>query len=259
MPVIGSCTSSGRNAAATSSSGSVPSGLLADREDGRADERGVAAGLVDEDVRLGARDRLLAAAEVRELRDEVALGAAGDEEAGFLAEQLGGALLERVDRGVVAEDVVADSASAIARRISGDGRVTVSLRMSITGMRREYSRGRPARTGSLLSSVLPRTRGVAAKHASLSRWRSPVRIRSGPPNPLGSQRVGRTSAPHFIAIIPSPVLRQDGAPSVLGRCAPRQARGLLRRAKNAHRSGRWCDGPAVDKSPLADGSPEHTF
>ena len=28
------------------------------------------------------------------------------------------------------------------------------------------------------------TRGVAAQHASLSRWRSPVRIRSGPPSPL---------------------------------------------------------------------------
>ena len=27
------------------------------------------------------------------------------------------------------------------------------------------------------------TRGVAAQHASLSRWRSPVRIRSGPPRP----------------------------------------------------------------------------
>ena len=35
-----------------------------------------------------------------------------------------------------------------------------------------------------------RTRGVAAQHASLSRWRSPVRIRSGPPtSPLTSPRV----------------------------------------------------------------------
>ena len=31
-----------------------------------------------------------------------------------------------------------------------------------------------------------RTRGVAAQHASLSRWRSPVRIRSGPPSFLNS-------------------------------------------------------------------------
>ncbi len=30
---------------------------------------------------------------------------------------------------------------------------------------------------------LPRARGVVAQHASLSRWRSPVRIRSGPPSP----------------------------------------------------------------------------
>src|SRR6476469_6310868 len=37
-------------------------------------------------------------------------------------------------------------------------------------------------TGQVLSSGLSaRTRGVAAQHASLSRWRSPVRIRSGPP------------------------------------------------------------------------------
>ena len=36
---------------------------------------------------------------------------------------------------------------------------------------------------------LQRTRGVAAQHASLSRWRSPVRIRSGPPStPLPTPR-----------------------------------------------------------------------
>src|SRR5437899_12721604 len=40
------------------------------------------------------------------------------------------------------------------------------------------------------------TRGVAAQHASLSRWRSPVRIRSGPPS-------------HAIPYAPS--ARPDGA------------------------------------------------
>src|SRR4051795_4302977 len=41
------------------------------------------------------------------------------------------------------------------------------------------------------------TRGVAAQHASLSRWRSPVRIRSGPPSrflltPRPPARTGRS-------------------------------------------------------------------
>src|SRR5690242_15071221 len=37
--------------------------------------------------------------------------------------------------------------------------------------------------GLVCSPTAARARGVAAKHASLSRWRSPVRIRSGPPVP----------------------------------------------------------------------------
>ena len=40
------------------------------------------------------------------------------------------------------------------------------------------------------ASALQRTRGVAAQHASLSRWRSPVRIRSGPPEPRIAHRIG---------------------------------------------------------------------
>ena len=46
--------------------------------------------------------------QVGQLGDEVAHRPRGDEQAGLLAEQLGGAFLERVDRRVVAEDVVAD-------------------------------------------------------------------------------------------------------------------------------------------------------
>ena len=68
----------------------------------------MARGLVDDQVVLATGDRLLAAAEVRHLGDEVAHRARGDEQAGLLAEQLGGPLLERVDGGVVPEDVVAD-------------------------------------------------------------------------------------------------------------------------------------------------------
>ena len=88
--------------------GKRPVRTLADGADGRPHEGGVASGLVDDDVRLSAGDRLHPAAEVRELRDEIALGATGDEDGGFLAEQVGGAFLERVDGGVVAEDVVAE-------------------------------------------------------------------------------------------------------------------------------------------------------
>ena len=47
------------------------------------------------------------------------------------------------------------------------------------------------------------TRGVAAQHASLSRWRSPVRIRSGPP---------RTAFPY------APSARPDGAFSLSEEC-----------------------------------------
>ena len=49
------------------------------------------------------------------------------------------------------------------------------------------------------------TRGVAAQHASLSRWRSPVRIRSGPPQPLfptprPPARTGRSSFRSALAV-----------------------------------------------------------
>ena len=64
-------------------------------------------------------------------------------------------------------------------------------------------RWRPMATTQGASAMLrPRrnwTRGVAAQHASLSRWRSPVRIRSGPPSshfptPRPPARTGRSSS-----------------------------------------------------------------
>ena len=48
---------------------------------------------------------------------------------------------------------------------------------------------------SRLSSSSARTRGVAAQHASLSRWRSPVRIRSGPPVLLPWRRRQAVTSP----------------------------------------------------------------
>ena len=96
-----------------------------ERADAGADDDRVAGGLVDDDVVLAAGDGLLAALEMGELRDEVAHRPRGDEEARFLAEQLGGAFLERVDGRVVAEDVVADLGlghrPAHRRRGLGDG------------------------------------------------------------------------------------------------------------------------------------------
>ena len=68
----------------------------------------VAGRLVDDHVMLAAGDGLLAARQMGHLGDEVAHRPRRDEQAGLLAEQLRGALLEGVHRGVVAEDVVAD-------------------------------------------------------------------------------------------------------------------------------------------------------
>ena len=76
--------------------------------DARADDDRVTGRLVDDQVVLAPGDRLLATGEVGHLGDEVAHRAARHEQPGLLAEQLGRALLEGVDRRVVAEDVVAD-------------------------------------------------------------------------------------------------------------------------------------------------------
>ena len=77
------------------------------RDRGAGDDR-VAGALVEDRVRLGFGDDLAAAGDVRHVRHEVAHRPARDEEAGLLARQLGGSLLERDDGRVVAEDVVAD-------------------------------------------------------------------------------------------------------------------------------------------------------
>ena len=113
----------------------------------------------------------------RHLGDEVAHRAGGDEQPGLLAEQLRGALLERDDGRVVAEDVVADlglghGPAHLGRRLRDGVGAKVDDR---------HWPARIARMRLLSSAFAARTRGVAAQHASLSRWRSPVRIRSGPP------------------------------------------------------------------------------
>ena len=90
-----------------SSRSMVPSGPAGDRPDRGAADDGMATGLVDDDVGLGLGDDLAAARHVGHVRHEVAHRAAGHEEAGLLAGELGGALLQRVDGGVLSEDVVA--------------------------------------------------------------------------------------------------------------------------------------------------------
>ncbi len=82
--------------------------VVLERTDARPDDHRMPGGLVDDEVVFAAADRFLAAAEVRELGDQVAHRARRDEQPGLLAEQLGGAILEGVDGRVVAEDVVAD-------------------------------------------------------------------------------------------------------------------------------------------------------
>src|SRR6187397_2950297 len=59
----------------------------------------------------------------------------------------------------------------------------------------------------------PRTRGVAAQHASLSRWRSPVRIRSGPPS-LTASSYAPSARPDGAFFVPAP------DPGVSGRLRP---------------------------------------
>ena len=88
-------------------------------------------------------------------------------------------------------------------------------------MGREYRAGRRAgrrrpmaTTRRCLCYAPPspqRTRGVAAQHASLSRWRSPVRIRSGPPSshfptPRPPARTGRSSARDGAAVTAHPAI-----------------------------------------------------
>jgi hypothetical protein len=74
-------------------------------------------------------------------------------------------------------------------------RVTTIRTSMVPPSTAEGARSGPPRRPRLVSSSLAaRTRGVAAKHASLSRWRSPVRIRSGPPELLvGVQQPGGES------------------------------------------------------------------
>ena len=107
--VMGAWMSVGSRMASRTSAGSrVPSARAAHWAHGGAADDGVPPGLVDDDVGLGFGDDLATSRHVRHVGHEVAHRAAGHEQACRLARQLGGPLLERVDGGVLAEDVIAD-------------------------------------------------------------------------------------------------------------------------------------------------------
>ena len=78
------------------------------------------------------------------------------------------------------------------------------------------------------------TRGVAAQHASLSRWRSPVRIRSGPPSP---------------AFPYAPSARPDGAFF----CPPHRRRAGLRGRPLSQSAGDETASPARGPGPARAG------
>ena len=85
-----------------------PVGLVLEGAGAHADDHRMAGRLVDNEVMLLAGDDLLTAPEVGHHRDQVAHRPGGDEQARVLAEEVGRALLERDDGGVVAEYIVTD-------------------------------------------------------------------------------------------------------------------------------------------------------
>ena len=89
---------------------------------------------VQEGMRLVAQDDLIAAPAVRQHRRQVAHRARGHKQAGLFAQALGGHLLQAVDGGVFAVDIVPHLGLAMASRMAGVGWVTVSERKSMICM-----------------------------------------------------------------------------------------------------------------------------
>ena len=87
--------------------GDAPAGVVGDEADLGAGQGGGAGGFVPKHMGFLPHNHLVAAAAPGEGGDEVAHGAAGGEQAGFLSEQGGGAFLEGVDGGIFAEDIIA--------------------------------------------------------------------------------------------------------------------------------------------------------
>ena len=79
-----------------------------DRLRGDAEELGVRALLVANDVAIGFAEEFVAGLAVNAHAELVAHRAGGDEESGFFAEHAGDSLFEAADGGVFAENIVAD-------------------------------------------------------------------------------------------------------------------------------------------------------
>ncbi len=179
---------------------------LAQGPNARPDDDRVTGRLVEHDVAARCRDRLLAPGEVGQLGDEVALGPARHEQAGFLAEQLGRPLLERVDRGIVAEHVVADLGCG-HRPTHLVGRLRDGVRAQIDPVHGGPSIGRrPVNQGQ------PGCHLLSSAFAALDPWCSgptcqPVTLEIAGSNPVGSAIDASTQRP---------VPRPDGAFFMVG-------------------------------------------
>ena len=110
----------------------------------------------------------------------------------------------------------------------------------------EY-RSRTVGQGPVASAILrPRrnwTRGVAAQHASLSRWRSPVRIRSGPPSPAFPY--APSARPDGAFLCPALGGRRRSPEPPLARIAARETPPPARRRSACSRWPSPCRSPAA--------------
>jgi hypothetical protein len=116
----------------------------------RARDRRRAAGFVVEDVALALEQHFLPVLHLGAHRELVAHRSGHDEERSFLAQERGDPVLQRVDRGVVVEDVVADlgAGHGLAHRRGWDGSRCRSEGRSVRtwGLRMGRAGRRPART-----------------------------------------------------------------------------------------------------------------
>ena len=174
-----------------------------DGSGGRPDHHRVTARLIEDGVRLGLGDDLAAARHVGHQAHQVAHRAAGHEEAGLLAGQLGGPFLQGDDRRVVAEDVVAELGLRHRPSHLGRGlRDRVGAQVDAGGTHRRASIRSAA--GPPVHRVRRLIAGQAASHLLPSPghadpWCSgptcqPVTLEIAGSNPVGSASPSRFSA-----------------------------------------------------------------
>ena len=134
----------------------------AERVDLGTDEGPSGAGLVETEVGVLRREGRIARLAVEHQGDLIGLGARGDEESVFFAQELGHPLFEGADRGVLTEDVVADlrGGHRLAHRRGGLG----------DGVGAEIDRG-PGAHGGMVRVARVRVNGeVGAVRAQAPPW-----------------------------------------------------------------------------------------